>query len=316
MARRKQRRTGRRTAQPNQVHPDAAGLDVGATAVYAAVREDRATPAIRNFPTFTSDLHALADWLSECRVTTVAMESTGVYWIPVFQILEARGVDVVLVNARHVRSVPGRKTDVADCEWLRYLHSVGLLRGSFRPPDEVCALRSLFCVIVTWLVKTASRSVLHMHKAYDQMNVHLHHVISDLTGATGLDITDAILDGERDPVRLAALAHRGIKASRATMVKALQADWRPEHLFTLRQARQTYTHYQQLISDCDQEIEACIRSLEGSQEPPADSPQEAPPDGAAEPPQDTPEPFNLQAHLTRMFGTDLTLIPASAPVLP
>ena len=268
MARRKGRRSGKRSAQPNQIHPDAAGLDIGATAVYAAVREDRATPAIRNFPTFTSDLHALADWLSECRVTTVAMKSTGVYWLPVFQILEARGFDVVLVNARHVRSVPGRKTDVADCEWLRYLHSVGLLRGSFRPPDEVCALRSLLRHRGS-LVKTASRSVLHMHKSYDQVNVHLHHMISDLTGATGLAITDAILDGERDPVRLAALAHRGIKASHATMIKALQGVWRPEHLFTLRQARQTYRHYQQLISECDQEIEAAIRALEASQEPPA-----------------------------------------------
>ena len=309
MARRKGRRSGKRSAQPNQIHPDAAGLDIGATAVYAAVREDRSTPAIRNFPTFTSDLHALADWLSECRVTTVAMESTGVYWIPVFQILEARGFDVVLVNARHVRTVPGRKTDVADCEWLRYLHSVGLLRGSFRPPDEVCALRSLLRHRGS-LVKTASRSVLHMHKSYDQMNVHLHHVISDLTGATGLAITDAILDGERDPVRLAALAHRGIKASHATMIKALQGDWRPEHLFTLRQARQTYRHYQQLISECDQEIEAAIRALEASQEPPAGGADTTPADDAtAQPPEAPDQPFNLRAHLTQLFGTDLTLIP-------
>ena len=171
MARRKHRRTGRRTAQPETVHPEAAGLDVGATAIYAAVRADRATPAIRNFPTFTSDLHALADWLKECQVTTVAMESTGVYWIPVFQILEARGFEVVLVNARLVRSVPGRKSDVADCEWLRHLHSVGLLRGSFRPPDEVCALRTLLRHRDT-LVKSSSRSVLHMQKSYDQMNIH------------------------------------------------------------------------------------------------------------------------------------------------
>ena len=225
MARRKRRRSGGRTAQPDQVHPDAAGLELGAEAVFAAVRKDRASEAIRNFPTFTCDLHALADWLKECQVTTVAMESTGVYWIPVFQILEARGFDVVLVNARHVRSVPWRKSDVADCEWLRYLHAAGLLRGSFRPPDEVCALRSLLRHGES-LVKTASRSVLHMHKSYDQMNVHLHHVISDLTGVTGLAITDAILEGEQDPVRLAALAHRGIKASRATMIKALQGDWR------------------------------------------------------------------------------------------
>ena len=317
MARRKRRRTGRRTAQPNQVHSDAAGLDVGATAVYAAVREDRASPAIRNFPTFTSDPHALADWLSECQVTTVAMESTGVYWIPVLQILEARGFDVVLVNARHVRSAPGRKSDVADCEWLRYLHSVGLLRGSFRPPDEVCALRALLRHRDT-LVKTASRSVLHMQKSFDQMNVHLHHAISDLTGVTGLAITDAILDGERDPQRLAALATGGIKASRATLIKALEGDWRPEHVFTLRQARQTYAHYQQLISECDQQIEGSIRSLEASQQAPQEPPDdtasadrapEAGSEHAARSPQGAAEPFKLNAYLTRLFGTDLTLIP-------
>ena len=238
MARRSRKGKGKgsRSAQPNTVHPDAAGLDVGATAVYAAVRPDRDPDPIRNFPTFTGDLHALANWLKECQVTTVAMESTGVYWIPVFQILEAHGFDVVLVNARHVHSVPGRKSDVADSEWLRYLHSVGLLRASFRPADEVCAVRALLRHRDN-LIKTASRSVLHMQKAFDQMNVHLHHAISDLTGVTGLAITDAILDGERDPARLADLADRRIKASRATLIAALEGDWRPEHLFTLRHAR-------------------------------------------------------------------------------
>ena len=152
------------------------------------------------------------------------MESTGVYWIPVYQILEAHGFEVVLDNARHVHSVPGRKSDVTDCEWLRY-HSASLLRGSFRPADEVCALRSVLRHRDA-LVKTASRSVLHMQKAYSQMNIHVHHAISDLTGVTGLAITDAILAGERDPARLAALADRRINASRATLIKALQGDWR------------------------------------------------------------------------------------------
>ena len=318
MARRKRRRTGRRTAQPNTVNPDAAGLDVGATAVYAAVRAERATPAIRNFPTFTSDLHALADWLSECEVTTVAMESTGVYWIPVMQILEARGFDVVLVNTRHVRSAPGRKSDVADCEWLRYLHSVGLLSGSFRPPDEVCALRALLRQR-EMLVKSASRSVMHMQKSFDQMNVHLHHAISDLTGVSGLAITDAILDGEHDPARLADLAHRTIRANRLTLIKALEGDWRPEHLFTLGQARQTHAHYQQMISECDQEIEGCIRSLEAAQqapqEPSDDTPTstdrtpEAGSEGATGSPQGAAKPFKPNDYLTRLFGTDLTLIP-------
>ena len=265
MARRKRRRTGRRTARPNQIHPDAAGVDIGAEAVFAAVREDRASPAIRKYPTFTSDLHALADWLKECQVTTVAMESTGVYWIPIFQILEARGFEVVLVNARHVRSAPGRKSDVAD--------------------------------------------------SYDQMNVHLHHAISDLTGVSGLAITDAILDGARDAARLAALADRRIKASRATLTKALEGDWRPEHLFTLRQARRTYSHYQELISECDQGTEGCIRSLQASQEAAPDSSASEPPAGVSEPPEGAsapssdPEPFNLRAYLSRLLGTDLTLIP-------
>ena len=314
MARRKRRGrrsgTGKRTAQPQEVHPEAAGLDVGATMIYAAVRAERAEQPIRSFPTFTRDLHALADWLRGCQVTTVAMESTGVYWIPVYQILEARGFEVVLVNARHVRSVPGRKSDVDDCEWLRCLHSVGFLRGSFRPPDEVCAVRALLRHRDS-LVKTASRSVLHMQKAFDQMNVHLHHAISDLTGYSGLAITDAILDGERDPARLAELAHPRIKASRATLIKALEGDWRAEHLFTLRHARRTYAHYQQLISECDQEIEARIRAFEQTQEPPAAPDQQPPqsPETRPESPAATAQPRTMQAHLTRLFGTDLTLIP-------
>ena len=321
MARRRRRRKGKgsRTAQPNVMHPDAAGLDIGSTEVYAAVRPERDPDPIRNFPTFTVDLHALANWLKECQVTTVAMESTGVYWIPVYQILEAHGFEVVLVNARHVHSVPGRKSDVADCEWLRYLHSVGLLRGSFRPADEVCVLRSVLRHRDT-LIKTASRSVLHMQKAYSQMNVHLHHAISDLTGVTGMAITDAILAGERDPARLAALADRRIKASRETLIKALQGDWRAEHLLALRHARATYAHYQQLIAECDQEIEAGIRAFEATSKPPgevADDSQDEGTGAEPEPPTKAPaKRFDLRSHLTRLFGTDLTLIPASAKARP
>ena len=320
MARRRRRGKGNRTAQPQQVHPNAAGLDVGATEIYAAVRAERAEQPIQSFLTYTRDLHGLADWLIACGVDTVAMESTGVYWIPPYQILEARGLEVVLVNARHVRSVPGRKTDVSDCEWLRYLHSVGLLRGSFRAADEVCAVRALLRHRDS-LVKTAVRSVHHMQKAFDQMNVHLHHAISDLTGHSGLAITDAILAGERDPARLAALAHPRIRASRDTLIKALEGDWRDELLFTLRHARQTYAHYQQLISECDAEIETRIRGFEQTHEPPAANGSEHPPKSAEtrpEPPQPT-EQFDLRADLTRLFGTDLTLMPgigvATAQVL-
>ena len=321
MARRSRRRRrkgkGSRTAQPNIIHPGAAGLDVGATEVYAAVDPECDPEPTRSFSTFTGDLHNLANWLKQCEVTTVAMESTGVYWIPVHQILDAHGLDVVLVNAHHVRSVPGRKSDVADCEWLRYLHAVGLLRGSFRPADEVCAVRALLRHRDE-LVKTAARSVLHMQKAYVEMNVHLHHAISDLTGVTGLAITDAILAGERDPGRLADLADRRIKASRATLIAALEGDWRPEHLFTLRHARASYDHYQQLIAECDQEIEAAIGAF--SAEEATDEATDKASDEAAEPTdpvadagpaadQSVGKPFDMKKHLSRLFGTDLTLVP-------
>jgi len=313
MARRK--RVGKRSARPGVVHPEAAGVDVGATAVYAAVSPDRDAQPIRRFPTFTRDLHALAKWLTACGVRTVAMESTGVYWIPVLQILESRGFEVVLVNAHHVKNVPGRKSDVADCEWLRYLHSVGLLRGSFRPVDRVCAVRALLRHR-DGLIKTSSRSVLHMQKAFDQMNVHLHHALSDLTGQSGLRITDAILNGERDPSQLAQLADRRVKASRDTLEAALEGDWRPEHLFTLGQARKSYAHYQQLIAECDREIEAYIRQFESATaDPPSSSGAGNDPaaDGAeAEghaPLHAQQAPFDLQAHLAHLFGTDLTRIP-------
>jgi transposase len=313
------KRMGKRSAQPGVVHPHAAGVDVGATAVYAAVRPDSDPKPIQRFSTFTRDLHALAKWLKACGVRTVAMESTGVYWIPVFQVLESCGFDVVLVNARHVKNVPGRKTDVADCEWLRYLHSVGLLRGSFRPADQVCAVRALLRHR-DGLIKTASRSVQHMQKAFDQMNVHLHHALSDLTGRSGLRITDAILDGQRDPSHLAKLADRRVRASRDTLEAALEGDWRPEHLFTLGQARKSYAHYQQLIAECDHEIEVYIRQFESDT---ADPPPPAAPNGSrdhttavdcADTESDShtntqQAPFDLQAHLAHLFGADLTRIP-------
>src|ERR1017187_1296987 len=166
------------------MRPNAAGIDIGAREIYVAVGADRATKNVRAFPTFTQDLQALADWLQQCGVDTVAMESTGVYWIPLFQILETRGLEVCLVNARHVKNVPGRKSDVSDCQWLQFLHSVGLLRASFRPEQEVCAVRA-FLRHRESLRQMACTHVLHMQKALDQMNLQLHHVISDITGQTG-----------------------------------------------------------------------------------------------------------------------------------
>ena len=236
------------------IEPNAAGIDIGATKIFVAVPPDRDTESVRCFDTFTADLEKLADWLEACKIRTAAMESTGVYWIPLFQILEKRKIQPVLVNAQHLKKVPGRKkTDVEDCQWIQHLHGVGLLRGSFRPDDEICKLRSL------WrhrdnLIQLASVHLQHMQKALDQMNLQIHHVISDLSGTTGLAIMDAILAGERDPGKLAQLRDWRIRASRETIMKSLVGDYRQEHLFVLRQSLQSYRHFQHLIQEVDMEV--------------------------------------------------------------
>jgi len=216
MAKRKQlRRHKRRNRPAPAINPNASGIDVGAAEVYVAVPTDRDREPVRTFTTFTRDFHELADWLDACGVKTVAMESTSVYWIPLFTVLEERGIDVCLVNAHHLKRVPGRKSDVLDCEWLQYLHSVGLLQGSFHPSEAVAAVRTVLRHR-TSLVRMAASHVQRMQKAMTQMNVQLHLVISDITGMTGLAILDAILAGERRPEVLAQLRHRNIKAKEKT----------------------------------------------------------------------------------------------------
>jgi transposase len=192
------------------IEPNAAGIDVSATEIFVAMPADRDLEPIRCFPTFTVDLERLADWLQQCHIRTAVMESTGVYWIPLFQILERHKIDARLVNAHHVKNVPGRKTDVSDSQWIQHLHSVGLLRGSFRP-DEICAIRSLWRHLDS-LIQLATLHLQHMQKALDQMNLRIHHVISDLDGTTGRAIMDAILAGERDPHKLAQLRHPHARA--------------------------------------------------------------------------------------------------------
>ena len=204
MARNGKKKTQKQKSLPF-IEPDAAGIDIGATEIYVAVAEERDIRPVRKFATFTEDLHRLADWLMACSIKTVAMESTGVYWIALFQILERRGLEVCLVNARHVKGVPGRKTDIQDCQWLQYLHSVGLLRGSFRPAQAVCAVRSILRHRDNQL-KSASRQVLLMQKALTQMNLQLHNVISDITGVSGLAIIDASLWGNASPPNSPACA--------------------------------------------------------------------------------------------------------------
>ena len=285
------------------MRPNAAGVDIGAREIFVAVPQDRAVKNVRAFPTFTQDLYKLADWLKQCRIETVAMESTGVYWIPLFQILEEKGFEVFLVNARHVKNVPGRKTDVSDCQWLQFLHSVGLLKPSFRPEQETCAMRSLLRHRES-LVQMASTHVNHMQKSLDQMNLQLHHVISDITGQTGLAILDAILSGERDPKVLAKLRSTGIKASEEIIVKSLVGDYRPEHLFTLQQSLDFYRHYQKMIENCNKEINDYLQKMD----PPKDDQATKPSDKT-----DTSKPKSkdsvLCLELKRLFGVDLTKVP-------
>ncbi len=287
------------------LHPNTAGIDIGATEIYVCVPLDRDPEPIRRFGTFTEDLHALADWLTRCGVTAVAMESTGVYWIPLYQILETRGFEVCLVNARHVKNVPGRKTDVQDCQWLQYLHSVGLLRGSFRPPETVCAVRTLLRHRET-LVQQAAAQTQHMQKALNQMNLQLHHVLSDLTGVTGLAILDAILAGERDPQVLAGHRDYRVKASPATIAKALVGEYRSEHLFTLRQSLASYRHAQGLIEECDAEVQTHLGAFASTVDL-AQHPLPAVPT-RRKPHRKAPR-FDLRTELYRILGTDLTQVP-------
>lgn len=285
------------------IQPNAAGIDIGATELYVAVPSDRSDKPVRCFGTFTGDLLKLAAWLKSCAITSIAMESTGVYWIPVFQILEDQGFDVCLVNARHVKNVPGRKSDVSDCQWLQYLHSVGLLRGSFRPPQQVCAVRALVRHRDA-LNKLVNVHIQHMHKALTQMNLQLHNVISDVTGTTGLLIINAILKGERDPKKLSEFRDPRIKASEKTIAKSLVGDYRPEHLFTLEQALASYHHYQHLIAECDQKIKSMISTFDSR----VDIEQHPlPPNGKLQ--RKKNDPLELRGQLYRVAGVDLTAIP-------
>lgn len=291
------------------LHLHAAGIDIGAREIYVAVPPGSCERPVRSFPTFTEDLHALRDWLQECGVTTVAMESTGVYWIPLFQILEAAGIEVCLVNARHCKNLPGRKTDVQDCQWLQYLHSVGLLRGSFRPADQVCAVRTVLRHRDA-LVRGAGRCVSHLHKALTQMNVQLHHVISDLTGVTGQAILNAVLNGERDPQKLAALKDHRIKASRDVIAKSLRGDWRAEHLFTLKQTHALWQQHQQLIAECDAQIEGMLQAFDAKVDVAA-APLTPAKSSHKQAQRNEPQ-FDARTECYRVLGVDLTAVPGFA----
>jgi len=305
MPKRKPSRKPHWSPSARRLEPHAAGVDIGATEIYVAVPADRDPHPVRRFGTFTRELEQLADWLKPCGIETVAMESTGVFWIPLFQILEDRGFRVGLVNARHVKNVPGRKTDVADCQWLQDLHAVGLLRASHRPPQTIGALRSLWRHRES-LVQMAAVHIQHVQKALDQMNIQLHHVISDITGTTGLAIVEAVLAGERNPKQLARLRDPRIVASEETVAEALIGNYRPEHLFVLRQSLQAYRQYQGWMADWDREIERLLGKLESRLEP--DQKLLSPPKDRHKPRRNEPR-FDLRTYLYRIFGVDLTEVP-------
>jgi transposase len=282
-------------------HPNAAGIDIGSGSHFVAVRADADERPVREFLSFTEDLEALARWLTQCGVDVVAMESTGVYWIPLYELLESRGFTVHLVNSRHVKNVSGRKSDVLDCQWLQQLMSYGLLTGAFRPQEEICVLRSV-ARQRDMLVQYQAKHIQHMQKALTQMNVQLDNVISSLVGVTGQKIVRAILAGERDPLTLAKMRHTSIRASEAEIVKSLQGNWRSEHLFALKQAVNLYDSYQASIAECDAQLAEVLGRLATHDDAP-----EAPKSGRGRRPVKV-DKFDLRKALYRACGVDLTRI--------
>jgi len=264
MNRKQRRELGRRLNSENSglevVHPNAAGIDIGNESHFVAIPPDRDTTPIREFGSWTADLHEMASWLKAHGIQTVAMQSTGVYWIAVQEVLEQAGLEVYLVNARGTKNLPGRKSDVQECEWLRKLHTYGLLRNSFRPPEEIRTVRTIWRQRDRW-VKEAGRSVQHMQKALTTMNVQLANAISDITGTTGQAILRAIVAGQRDPWELAKLRDIRIAASQDEIANSLHGNWKEDVLFELRQVMEAYDFYHKQIADCDQELKRYMAAV-------------------------------------------------------
>lgn len=292
------------------VNPNAAAIDIGSTMHMAAVSPDVHASPVRAFGTFTQDLHDLADWFQSCGVTTIAMESTGVYWIPAFEVLEAHGFEVILVNARYAKNVPGRKTDVSDASWLRQLHSYGLLRGSFRPEAEVATLRA-YMRQRERLTEYAAAHIQHMQKALMEMNLQLHHVVSDITGTTGMKIIRAIVAGERDPNVLAGYRDVRCKSSIDTIKAALVGNDRPEHVFALKQSLELYDFYKAQIAACDTKLEEAVSALTVR----TDGILAPIPKARFKGKQRNAPDFDVRAALYGVLGTDLTQIHGLGPSL-
>ena len=285
------------------IHPNAAGIDIGSNSHFVAIPPDRCEVSVREFHCFTSDLQRCAKWLKSCGITTVAMESTGIYWMPLFEILEAEGIEVKLVNARQVKNLPGRKSDVLDCQWIQRLHTFGLLEGTFHPDKNIAPLRAYTRHRNNW-VRHAGHHIQHMQKALRLMNLNLDAVVSDITGVTGKRIILAILDGERDAQVLAQLRDRRCRKKKYEIVQALDGHYREEHLFALRQAYEQFGFYQRQIADCDRQLLKCLEALDQGM---AEEHQQQPLKARVPARRNEPD-FDLQRALYDMTGVDLTTI--------
>jgi hypothetical protein len=281
------------------IYPNAAGIDIGTEEIVVAVPPDRDPQPVRAFATFTPDLHALIAWLLACAIDTVAMEATGVYWIPLYELLEAHGITPYLVNARHVKTVPGRKSDWNDAQWRHSLHALGLLRASFRPDAEIAALRTLVRYRAE-IIQHRSPHILHMQQALKQMNIQLPEVLSDIMGETGPAILRAIVAGERDPVKLAQLRNPACKSSAEEIAKALTGTWKDELLFVLQQALVLFDVYTTQLAVCDAQIERYLKAMESRGEPNAPLP-DLPPAKADSKSKNAPN-FNARAIVSAHLG--------------
>jgi transposase len=290
------------------VHPHAAGIDIGNQSHYVAVRPDRDPQPVQRFGCFTADLYRLAEWLKSCGVKTVAMQSTGVYWIPLYDILEQRGFEVYLVNARHTKNLPGRKSDVQESQWLLKLHTYGLLNNSFQPPSEIRTLRTYWRQRAEHIAGAAT-CIQRMQKALTQMNLQLANVISDISGLTGQKIVRAIIAGERNPLRLAQFRDPRVKASEEEIAKSLEGNWRPELIFILQQQMEMYDTYHRRISECDQQLQ---KHLAGFTDHARDLAQQSAERKAGKrskaPAAKNAPAFDLSSELERITGVDLTRI--------
>ncbi|MDP9314020.1 MAG: IS110 family transposase [Chloroflexota bacterium] len=284
------------------VHPNAAGLDIGSEEIVVAVPPERDSEPVRVFPTFTVDLHALVAWLVACGIDTVALESTGVFWIPIYELLEQAGITPYLVNARHVKTVPGRKTDWNDAQWLQKLHALGLLQGSFRPDAEIRTLRTLARYRAE-LIERRAPHINHMIQALKHMNIQLNLVLTDITGVSGLAMLRAIIAGERDPKQLATFRQPGCKHAEAEIVKALTGTWDDAQLFILKQSVELFDYYTTKLIDCDTQLEQQYQAMESRWEKDAPLPDLPPAKGESK--SKNAMTFNARAHMARVLGVDL-----------